>query len=152
MATTAYAVKQALYDKLRARPALSELVDDQAIWYGFEGHAGSLPRKCIQIGEIVWDYDKPASMGNASNLSRTESYSIMILLESHVPGDTQVQANANLKALVDEIEALLKDARSLEIANIITQGFEPEYSAEGQDGTESRGAIMLGRVHITARK
>lgn len=147
--TTAFAVKQALFDKIRSIPALADYLDN--IYYSFTAQISERPRLAVHLGEIAWEsvWDDEFSPTIGAN-TREESYNILVLIESHGPGNDQAAANEEIRVIVQEIEAMLKNPR-WSGQDIVSSGFSPLSVAEGGDA-EGRGAIMLARVRIKARK
>lgn len=142
--TTAFLAKDRLKALLDASPDLTTV--DR--WYAYEGAAQEMPRECVWLGEIEWEYEKPAQMGN---LSRTEEYKILLTIEVHRPGDTQREANLRVEALMQTVEGLLRQRNPLGIPNTESIGIEPQLLGEGRDA-DGRGAILVTAVRVRVRK
>jgi len=148
MPTTAFDVKDAVKAALDADATLSAMANPIcAITYGFDGRPDELPRLSVQVGEIVWDFERPITIGNRK---RDEEYSIPLLIQSHVPGDTQKDANNRVKAVMQAMENIFRNERWSGVAGVWSSGIVPQQLAEGTDA-EGRGAILLLRLYVTAR-
>ncbi len=151
MTTKAFAVKQALFDKLSESPPApaAENNDDATvpIWYGYQS-TQNRPREVIWIGEVRWSTEDPVSLGN---LSRDETFEIVITIEVHIPGYTQKQANDRVEILMGHIEEVLRDPRWSGMP-LVNSGFRPQYLGEGADSNNSRGAVLVSLLRVTARK
>lgn len=145
--TTAFAAKAALVDLLRNAEELADLSPED-VWYGYlGGKAGQRPRECIWVGEITWDDANGAAIGF---LRRDETYQIMMTVESHMPGDAQIDANNRVAGRVSTIVELLRDPRALGVAGIYECGIVPQMLGEGAD-PGGRGAMYVTAVKIRAR-
>ncbi len=157
MRTTAFDVKDAMYDELIACADLAALVEEEAIQYGAcVAPAGERPREVIWIGEIEWTGNQESSR-SLGNLSRDEWYDILVTIESHDPEhSTQREANMVVKGLMQTIETLFQDPRwaaARGVQGLIECGIVPHMLAEGVDGpSSSRGAIFVLALHVHARK
>ena len=109
--TTAFDAKTALYNMLVAQ--FTDLADEGAVWYGYQGQAGMRPRECVWVGEIAWDDENGAAVGMNR---RDETYRIMLTVEAHVPGDDQAAANARVESRMQTIESLVRSVRALGVA------------------------------------
>lgn len=145
--TKAFDLKDALVTRFKADTTIGAMTPPVDITYGFEGHVDELPRYAVQVGEIQWDSEDDVTLGNHR---RDERFYIVLVLHSHVPGDTQPEANARIESLMQAVEASIRDPRWSGIANVISSGFVPQYLAEGADA-EGRGAILLSRIYVAAR-
>lgn len=146
--TFAFDAKQALVDKIKADTTnFGDLVTADAIWYGYQGAAHERPREVVWIGEIEWDYEVGVGIGYQR---RDEQFRIMITIESHVPGDTQEQANARVETRMQALEALLRNPRALGLS-IMEHELKPQLLGEGAD-SEGRGAILVLSLQVKARK
>lgn len=125
--------------------------DPGNVYYGHPGSDVPDYSEWIWIGEIEWDSDEPESLGNrASN----EVYRIILTVESHVPADTQREANARVKVKMHAVQnALVANANPLSIPNVISTRLEPQFLGEGNNSAGSgRGAILVLSVRVEARK
>lgn len=145
--TTAFAAKTALVDLIRNAPDFADL-GPEYIWYGYlGGNAGQRPREVVWVGEIAWDDANGDAVGF---LRRNETYSILLTVESHFPGDDQETANGRVEARVATLVELLRDPRALGVAGITECGIVPQMLGEGAD-PDGRGAIYVVGVRIRAR-
>jgi hypothetical protein len=143
--TTAFAIKQDLVTKITDAPAFAGI----DVWYGYQGGAsGDFPRKVVWIGEIQWDYERPASLGN---LKREESYDIVLTIQVSEPGFSQQEANAAVETLLQAVEVILKDPHWTAVPGIVSSGIVPRLLNEGTTDT-GRAAILITTVQVTARK
>lgn len=142
--TTAFAAKDAILALLQGDSALNG-VDK---WYGYSGASGEWPRELVWVGEIEWDYEEPATLGN---LQREEQYRILLTIEIHRPGDNQRESNLRAKEIMERVETLLRQRNPLGIPNIISVGLVPQLLGEGSDA-DGRGAILVTSVQVRARK
>ncbi len=151
MTTKAFAVKRALYNRLLESPPApaAENNDDETvpIWYGYKT-TQNRPREVIWIGEIRWSTEDPVSLGN---LSRDETFEIVVTIEVHVPGFDQEQANERAEILMGYLEEQVRDPRWSGLA-LVNSGLRPQYLGEGADGQNSRGAVLVTLLRVTARK
>jgi hypothetical protein len=145
--TTAFDAKTALVGLLRAAPEFADLGDD-GIWYGYlGGNAGQRPREVIWVGEITWDDANGDAVGF---MRRNETYSILLTVESHMPGDDQETANNRVRDRVATLVEVLRDPRALGVPGITECGIIPQLLGEGAD-PGGRGAIYVVAVRIRAR-
>jgi hypothetical protein len=151
MTTRAFAVKRKLFEVLSADPPApaAENNDDESvpIWYGYKT-TQNRPREVIWIGEIRWSTEDPVSLGN---LSRDETFEIVVTIEVHVPGYTQEQANDRAEILMGYLEEAVRDPRWSGLA-LNSSGLRPQYLGEGADSNNSRGAVLVTLLRVTARK
>lgn len=147
--TTAYDVKDALHATLLAHPDFAALANDDAIWYGdlTTGSEGR-PREVIMIGEIEW-YDEVGT--GLGQLRRDEFYQILITIESHVPDDSQQEANHRVRDWMRKLEAIIKNPRWAGLP-LVTSQLKPQVHAEGPDGDDGRGAVQVLALDVHARK
>lgn len=145
--TTAFAAKTALVELIRNAPEFADLGDD-GVWYGYlGGNSGQRPREVIWVGEVAWEDANGDAIGM---LRRNETYSILLTVESHTPGDTQEEANARVADRVSTLVELLRDPRVLGVPGVIECGIVPQMLGEGAD-PDGRGAIYVTAVRIKAR-
>lgn len=145
--TTAFAAKTALVNLIRNAPEFADLGSEN-IWYGYlGGNAGQRPREVIWVGEIAWDDANGEAIGF---LRRNETYSILLTVEAHMPGDDQETANGRVQTRVGTLVELLRDPRALGVPGITECGIVPQMLGEGAD-PGGRGAIYVVGVRIRAR-
>lgn len=143
--TTAFAAKAGLIALLKGATWPTENPD---IWYGYQGQSTDMPREVVWVGEIEWDSEEAASLGN---FAREEVYRILVTIEVHHAGATQEEANDRANELMQVIEQLLRQRNPLGITNPVSVGMVPHLLGEGQDA-EGRGAILVTSVRVEARK
>jgi hypothetical protein len=146
--TTAFDAKTNLVALVEAAPAFA----DVDVWYGYEGGPDTaLPRKVLWVGEIEWESEEYPLSGP----TREETYRIAVTMESHNPGDTQQDANGNVKTMLQSFESLLRISQAnrnpLSLTGIVSTEVIPQLLGEGQD-SDGRGAIVVVLVKVKARK
>jgi hypothetical protein len=101
----------------------------------------------IWVGEITWDDANGDAIGF---MRRNETYSILLTVESHMPGDDQETANNRVRDRVATLVEVLRDPRALGVPGITECGIIPQLLGEGAD-PGGRGAIYVVAVRIRAR-
>jgi len=153
MGTTAFAVKEALVANAKLRPALQDLVDDDAIWDS--SYAGAQRRrKLLWFGEILWTYDQNATMGRTP-ARREEEYDIRAGIEVNDNDATQKEANDKAEAILQDLEDMVGhyDLFAGAAPGLIRIGIVPIGLGEGPGNAEgSRAAFLAIQINVTARK
>lgn len=153
MGTTAFAVKEALIANAKLRPALQGLIDDDAIWDS--SYSGTnRRRKLLWFGEIVWAYDRNATMGRTP-ARREEEYDIRAAIEINDNDFTQQDANDKAEAILQDLEDMVGhyDLFAAAAPGLIRIGIVPIGLGEGPGNAEgSRAAFLAIQVNVTARK
>jgi len=151
--TLAFDFKDAFIAALQADSTLAPMMIDPAhpleVWYGDLSSAGEFrPRLLIMVGEIQWYDERAIALGG---LRRDEYFQVLVTIESHVPGDTQKEANDRVEALMQAVEHILKDPRASGLPLAYSE-LKPQMLAEGPDGNDGRGAVLVLAVDCSARK
>lgn len=154
MATTAFDVKDLLIENAKLRPALSALVNDDAIWDS--AYSGTQrPRQLLWFGEIIWAYDQNVAFGRTP-ASREEEYNIRVGIEINDNDTVQAEANAKAKAIMQDLEDMVGHYELFAAAaprGLVKIGIVPIGLGEGPGGAEGvRAAFMALQVNVTARK
>jgi hypothetical protein len=102
----------------------------------------------LWVGEIEWDYEQPGALGW---LEREEQYRILLTIECHRPGDTQVDANHRVRDIMHAVETLMRQRNPLGIPNTQSVGIAPQLLGEGAD-SDGRGAILVTSILVRVRK
>jgi hypothetical protein len=151
MATTAFAMKEALIREAKEIVALSDLAANEYIWDS--SYSGvTRPRRVLWFGEIVWSEDRTVMVGSTPN-PRQEIYNIRFGIEINDLDATQTDANRKARDILHEIELLVGDKRRFGIDGIVQMGVVPIGLGEGPGGAEGgRAAFLAAQVNVTARK
>lgn len=154
MATTAFDMKELLISNAILRPALSELADDGAIWDSAYTDT-QRPRKLLWFGEILWAYDQNVAFGRTP-ASREEEYNIRVGVEINDNDDSQKDANAKAKVIMQDLEDMVGHYDLFAPAaprGLVKIGIVPIGLGEGPGGAEGgRAAFLALQVNVTARK
>lgn len=142
--TLAFDSKLALYNLIRTAPAFV----DCGVYYGYPPRTDEAERSLVWVGEIEWESEESVAMGN---LRRDEIFRIVVTIEEHWPGDSQIDANARAETHLQALEALIRPKNALGISGPISVGLVPQLLGEGQD-TQGRGALLVTVVRVHARK
>lgn len=151
MATKAFAIKKALIAKAKTLPAYQELIDDDAIWDS--AYSGTQRRrKLLWFGEILWSYDRAVAFGRTPT-TREEEFNIRVGIEINDNDETQEEADDKAEAILQTLELMVDDYRSLGVDGIVTLGIVPIGLGEGPGGAEGgRAAFMALQVNVRVRK
>lgn len=154
MATTAFAMKEALIAQAKLRPALADLVAEDAIWDS--AYSGiSRPRRVLWFGEIVWSYDQNVAFGRTP-ASREEEYNIRVGIEVNDNDTVQKDANDKVELILQDLEDMVGHYNLFATAaprGLVKIGIVPIGLGEGPGGAEGgRAAFMALQVNVTARK
>jgi hypothetical protein len=154
MATTAFEMKRQLIAQAKLRPALSTLVNEDAIWDSSYSGA-QRPRQLLWFGEIVWAYDQNVMIGRTP-ATREEEYNIRVGIEINDNDSTQSEANQKAEAIMQDIEAMVGNLRTFATVapkGLVKLGVVPIGLGEGPGGAEGgRAAFMAFQINVTARK
>jgi len=146
--TLAFDVKAALVTLLKADAGMQALVPPDDITYGYGNFgAGERPRLMIWVGEIEWDDEISIALGAQR---RDEFFRIMITIESVTEGDTQEEANARVKAVMQVIEGLVRDPRWSGLPLTQSQ-IKPQMLGEAP-GNTAYAAMLILSLQVQARK
>lgn len=144
--TVAYDLKAAVLAKTIADPAFAGLVAEDAIWDSAYV-TRERPRQLIWYGEIVWDEDRPSSLGG---LRREESFRLRFGIEVHEGDENQTVANNRLETLLNALYEMLRDPRALGLPNLLEISLVPLAHGEGID-TAGRAALLAAHIRVRAR-
>lgn len=148
VSTTAFNAKDAIIALLSASPSF----DPDAVYYGHPGTTVPDFTEWVWVGEIEWDNEEAVALGGGK---RDEVYRIIVTLESHVPDDTQRDANYRVKTKMYAIEQMLAvgpgNPNPLGISSAMVD-LEPQFLGEGRNAVSGRGAILVLSVRVQARK
>lgn len=149
MATVAFEAKRKLLQLAAADAAITAaLGTESAIWDS--AYSGTnRPRRVLWFGEVAWDDEEPASLGN---LKRIENFNIRFGVEIMDGDPTQQEANNKAEAVFIAIEAMVRDPRALQIGGIESMGVVPIGIGEGPQGTSGRATLIAAQIRIRARK
>jgi hypothetical protein len=151
--TTAFAMKRALIAQAKLLPALSFLVDDDAIWDS--AYSGTQrPRQLLWFGEITWALDQNVAFGRTPP-SREEEYNIRVGIEINDNDEDQADANLKAETIMQELENMVGHYNLFSSAapGLVRLGVVPIGLGEGPGGADgSRAAFLALQINVTARK
>lgn len=148
MGTVAFDAKKKIIDLAKNDAAIqAALGTESAVWDS--AYSGTnRPRRVLWFGEIAWESETPASLGN---MRREEIFSIRFGIEIMDGDPTQQDANDKAEAVMIAVEELLRDQRVLQIGGVTSLGVVPIGLGEGPAGTNGRASLMAAQVRIVAR-
>jgi len=150
MATTAFAVKEKLFELLTEDETFLESTMDGEhpleVHYNYRGKSTDLPREVLWLGDIEWDDEyEPAFGAN----SREEIYNIVMVIEVHHEGFEQKESNDRAEYLMQALETVIRDPRWTGLPSIRTM-IKPNSMSEGRD-PEGFGTVLILLLRVTAR-
>ncbi len=144
--TTAFTAKDNLVALIKT------LNDPKLVYYGHPGQDVPDAHEWVWVGEIEWDSDEPIALGYTASPGHNEIYRIIVTFESHVPDDTQLDANNRVKTKLYALQQAFRASNNpLTLPNPISVRIEPQFLGEGQNQDAGRGAIMVVTVRVEAR-
>lgn len=149
MGTLAFAAKRKLLELANADAAILAALGSEGVIWDSAYSGTNRPRRVLWFGEVAWDDEEPASLGN---LRRIETFNIRFGVEIADGDPTQQESNTKAETVFVAVEALLRDPRALQIGGIESIGIAPIGIGEGPLGTSGRATLIAAQIRIRARK
>lgn len=148
--TLAFDLKEVFVNTLKADSTLLAIegMTAEAVTYGYgEFGAGQRPRLVVWAGEIEWDEEISKGLGASR---RDEFFRMMITIESFFPNDSQLTANNRVKAVMQRIEAIVRNPRWSGLPITMSE-LKPQMLGEAP-ADDGRAAVLIMSLHVQARK